>query len=146
MVKEFIDAVDAKKAASMQSPQDAGSLGIPYETNQPEMQDPFGGVNFDDEYGIDGATVDALWGSTQSMQSPFESADQLNQQSTLAGRQSAMAKRDDDDEYKKFWENDLKARGMDIATRTKLPDDAWGNDILTRDLRKVDPLGNRGHF
>ena len=146
MVKEFIDAMDSKKAASMQSPQDAGSVGIPYETNQPEMQDPFGGVNFDDEYGIDGATVAGLWGSTQSMQSPFESDDQFNQQSTLAERQSAMARRDGVGEYQDFWERGLNEWGADIATRTKLPDDAWDNDILTRDLRKIDPLGNRGHF
>ena len=142
MVKEFIDAVDARKVASMQTPQDAGSVGMP-SANKPEMQDPFGGVNFDDEYGIPGATVAGLWGSTQGMQSPLEAANQPNQQSTLAGRQAATAWRDEVDEYEN---HTLNAWGTNIATRTELPDDAWGNDILTRDLRKIDPLGNRGNF
>ena len=140
MVKEYIDAVDARKVASMQTPLDTGGVGIPSETNQPEMQDPFGGVNFDDAYGIEGATVAGLWGSTHGMQSPFEAA---NQQSTLAGRQAATAQRDKIDEYENYT---LDAWGSNISTRTELPDDAWGNNILTRDLRRIDPLGNRGNF
>jgi hypothetical protein len=92
------------------------------------------GVNFDDAYGIQGATVAGLWGSTQGMQSPFESADQFKQQSTPEGQQGTPEERQDN----------LNAWGWDIATRTELPDDAWGNNIAMRKPKKPEDGFNSG--